>query len=374
MLPSVLCFSHLRWNFVYQRPQHLMSRFAQHGKVYFVEEPIFDKGWQGLKLSSPIKSLRVITPHVTSDLAPNERERAIAEMLQGFYNANRIEEYITWYYSPMALGYSMSLFPLLTVYDCMDELSSFNFAPPELKERERTLFQMADVVFTGGHTLYELKRLQHGNVYAFPSSIDKSHFEAARHDLNDPPDQRDIPHPRFGFYGVLDERINSELIRELALARPDWHFIMIGPVVKIDPATLPSLSNIHYLGVKDYKDLPLYLSGWDVAIMPFALNASTKFISPTKTPEYLAGGKPVISTSISDVVNDYGKFDLVHIADTAEQFVQAGEYILNNNNREKWLAEVDNYLADNSWDKTFKQMTEIMSAMLNIKSIKLKAN
>ena len=374
MLPPILCFSHLRWNFVYQRPQHLMSRFAQRGKVYFIEEALDDKGWEGLNLSSPTKSLRVVTPYLGSNLSPAEREVRVSTMLRGLLSTNGIDEFISWYYSPMALGYSKTLFPMLTVYDCMDELSLFKFAPPELKERENLLFQMADVVFTGGHTLFELKRTQHDNVYAFPSSIDKSHFESARADLADPVDQRDIPHPRFGFYGVLDERLNIDLIRELAAARPEWHFVLIGPVVKIDPDTLPVASNIHYLGGKYYKDLPSYLSGWDVAIMPFAINDSTKYISPTKTPEYLAGGKPVISTPISDVVNDYGRFNLVHIADTANDFVQAGENILSDNNRKEWLAQVDEHLANNSWDNTFSHMSEIMTAMINVKSIKLKVN
>lgn len=374
MLPSLLCFSHLRWNFVYQRPQHLMSRYALRAPVYFIEEPVYDKGWQGLQVSTPAKSLRVITPNLSSDLPVMDRELSVAVMLQEFIKTNRIGEFISWYYSPMALGYSKSLFPLLTVYDCMDELSSFKFAPPELKERENLLFQMADVVFTGGHTLFELKKLQHDNVYAFPSSIDKEHFQTARLNHTDPADQREIRHPRFGFYGVLDERLNIELVRDLALARPDWHFVFIGPIIKIEEDALPAAANIHYLGAKDYKELPLYLSGWDVAIMPFALNASTKYISPTKTPEYLAGGKPVISTSISDVVNDYGRFDLVRIADTTQDFIQAGEAILNNDNREEWLAEVDKHLADNSWDKTFNQMTEIITAMINLKSIKSKAN
>jgi UDP-galactopyranose mutase len=253
----------------------------------------------------------------------------------------------------------------------MDELSNFKFAPPELKSLEKELLSLADVVFTGGESLYQAKKNDHKNIHAFPSSIDKEHFAKARLAGNDPDDQKQIPHPRFGFYGVIDERFDINLLNAVATAKPKWNFVIIGPIVKIDPASLPNLQNIFYLGSKTYNELPEYLTGWDVAIIPFLLNESTRFISPTKTPEYLAGGKPVISASIADVVNPYGNDGLVHIADNVSDFIIAGEQILKDLNKITWLAKVDKFLQNNSWDITWGKMNDLIEKKKAEKKITL---
>lgn len=209
-----------------------------------------------------------------------------------------------------------------------------------------------------GATLYEAKKKHHKNIHLFPSSIDKEHFSRAREKIREPEDQAVIPPLRLGFYGVIDERFDIALIDEVAEKHPDWQFVFIGPVVKIDPATLPTKPNIHYLGSKDYTALPAYLAGWDIALLPFARNESTRFISPTKTPEYLAGGKPVISTSIADVVMSYGEKELVHIADTANEFTHAAEKIFAMEDKRKWLQKVDDFLRDLSWDNTWNRMNK----------------
>lgn len=364
---DILCFSHLRWNFVYQRPQHLMSRFAKTGNVYFIEEPVFDSPKTFLKASQSTNGdVTVLVPHVQSGSEINGQLR---NMLKDFLVVNEVTDYVVWYYSPMSLPYTYTLMPSIIVYDCMDELSGFKNAPLELKALEAQLFKMADVVFTGGCTLFEAKKNFHNNIFPFPSSIDKNHFLQARMDLTEPPDQRNIPHPRLGFYGVLDERLDIQLIREMAWLKPEWQIVLIGPVVKIDPVTLPREDNIHYLGGKEYNDLPTYLSGWDIAIMPFAMNDSTKYISPTKTPEYLSGGKPVISTPISDVVNDYGIHGLVAIAETAEQFVMEAEYILASTTNDEWLVNVDIRLQNMSWDDTWQHMLGLMEKAIAKKQV-----
>ena len=281
--------------------------------------------------------------------------------------AMQIRQYFTWYYSPMALSFSDELRPSLVIYDCMDELSAFRFAPAALKQYEAMLFDKADIVFTGGHHLYEAKQYLHHSIYPFPSSIDKDHFLQARLGLPEPEDQREIPRVRIGFYGVVDERFNVTLLKGLATLHPDWHFVIVGPVVKIDPQSLPVLPNTHFLGGKTYNELPIYLSGWDVAMMPFALNESTKYISPTKTPEYLAGGKPVVSTSIRDVVVPYGKQGLVQIADTVKGFSNAIHLALEQKNNPSWLAKVDAFLAGNSWDKTFQRMAGLIENSIKVK-------
>lgn len=352
---DVICFSHLRWNFVYQRPQHLMSRLTKTNRVFFVEEPEFDDGIY-YDVVQQSENLWVIAPHLSRTMDEASVIAHQREFLLRLLTNMNIKNYATWYYTPMALLISDHLNPLVTVYDCMDELSAFKFAPRALKELEYQLLQKADVVFTGGRSLYEAKKNQHHNIYAFPSSIDFDHFFRARQLTADPEDQETIPHPRFGFYGVIDERMDLRLLEEVAKARRDWHFILIGPVVKISESDLPRYENIHYLGKKDYSDLPTYLSGWDVAIMPFALNESTRYISPTKTPEYLAAGKPVISTPILDVVKQYS--NVVHFANSAEEFIKVAEN--NIENSATWLKAVDEILSENSWDKTWEQMKKII--------------
>jgi hypothetical protein len=363
MKNDVICFSHLRWNFVYQRPQHLMSRAAQLRRVFYFEEPVFtpmpDK--LGVYVDS-VNHVTVVTPQLMDELPgsnPAGQEgflKRMAVLADQFILQYKIIDYVAWYYAPMACAFTGHLTPRAIVYDCMDELSAFKFAPAELVENEKLLLSKADLVFTGGNRLYEAKKAFHNNIYPFPSAIDKLFFFPARARLPEPDDQAHIPHPRLGFFGVIDERFDIELVRKMADMKPDWQFVFIGPVVKIDESMLPKNENIHYLGMKEYKELPVYISGWDLCIMPFAINASTEFISPTKTPEFLAAGKRVISTPIHDVVYPYGADGLVGIAGTAEDFIEIAEHDLNETVDPLWLGKVDQFLGTVSWDKTWKNM------------------
>ena len=280
----------------------------------------------------------------------------------------RVQHFVLWYYTPMAVGFSNHLRPEAVVYDCMDELKNFLNPPPQLAEREAQLFGFADVVFTGGISLYEAKRTEHPNVHAFPSSIDVPHFaQAAAGKMAEPTDQADIPHPRAGFFGVIDERFDIALLASVAEIRPAMQFVILGPVVKIDPAMLPQGSNIHYLGGKTYAELPAYLAGWDVALLPFALNASTRFISPTKTPEYLAAGKPVISTPIRDVVRGYGDAGLVAIAETPETFAAALDKAMLPPEK-GWREAVSARLAQSSWESTWNSMQAEIGRVLTARA------
>lgn len=371
-LPDLVCFAHLHWDFVWQRPQHLLSRFAQYGRVFYVEEPFYhadDLVEPHIEIKERQNGLKVVVVHLPNRLRADDTaaDQAQFEQLSKYFNEQRISNFVAWYYTPMALGKSRQFKPSLTVYDCMDELANFKGAHPELRKREQELFRLADLVFTGGHTLYEAKREQHPDAHPFPSSIDKDHFGKARTKTTEPKDQASIPHPRVGFFGVVDERLDIELLGQLALNHPEWQFVIIGPVVKIDPAALPRTSNIHYLGGKDYQELPAYLQGWDVATLLFADNESTKFISPTKTPEYLAAGRPVVSTPIRDVVRPYGDLNLVQIADNAKDFGAAIEKALVQAQDADWRQRTDDYLATISWDQTWQQMVELMQARLEAK-------
>jgi len=355
----VICFSHLRWDFVFQRPQHLMSRMAKGRRVIFWEEPVSGARETCPRLDSRTDAdsgVLIVTPVLPDGGTGAERDAMLALLLDGLL-AGFGGDLIRWYYTPMMLSFSRHLEAICTVYDCMDELANFKFAPPELTILERELMAIADVVFTGGYSLWEAKRDRHANIHPFPSSVDRAHFAKARVSRDEPADQAAIPWPRLGFYGVVDERMDLDLLAALADARPDWSVVIVGPVVKIDPADLPKRPNLHYLGGKTYAELPHYLGGWDVALMPFAINESTRFISPTKTPEYLAGGRPVVSTPIVDVARHYGELEGVKIAATPEAFITAcDEALALSRLKGPWLKQVDAVLSALSWDETFARM------------------
>jgi glycosyltransferase involved in cell wall biosynthesis len=349
----VLCFSHLRWSFVYQRPQHLLTRLQREEQVLFFEEPIFgERASADLRVEVQPSGVMVLTPLLPVGASAVEDQRML---LDKFLAGRKMTCYLAWYYTPMALPFTRHLELDAVVYDCMDELSNFDGAPSELRLLEQELFQRADVVFVGGRSLYEVKRQRHSNAHLFPSSIDRDHFMVARRAMDDPADQKAITRPRIGFFGVLDERLDRELLRRVAELQPTWQFVLIGPTVKITPESLPQSPNLHYLGQKEYKELPAYLANWDVAMLPFAQNASTRFISPTKTPEYLAAGRPTVSTPIPDVIDPYGLNGLVEIAQDAEGFQRAIERLLEPRAPD-WVERVDAYLQDLSWDRTFAGM------------------
>ena len=366
---DLICFSHLRWHFVTQRPQHILSLASRDRRVFYWEEPIWHQPGElpfandhqlgkKLEIIRELPTLWVLRPHLTWGIDFEQGQR---DLLADFLEEFAVLRYSSWYYTPMAFGFSAHLAPDIVVYDCMDELKNFLNPPPLLAKLELRLLARADVVFTGGVSLYEAKRTQHANVHAFPSSIDVAHFAQAKLDSLPPPlDQATLSHPRIGFYGVVDERFDVKLLEAVAALRPAMQFVILGPVAKIDPADLPSAANIHYLGSKSYAELPAYLAGWDVAVLPFALNDATRYISPTKTPEYLAAGKRVVSTSIRDVVREYGEAGLVEIADSPARFIEALDRALLPPEKD-WQQAVAARLAQSSWVSTWNSMESEMT-------------
>jgi UDP-galactopyranose mutase len=358
---DLICFSHLRWRFVFQRPQHLMSRFAKTRPVFFVEEPIFDKGGEAAFRCTVCceTGVVIVTPH----LPEADRERSshvMKHLLRVFMEREQITRYVAWLYTPLALDFAHEITPLLTVYDCMDELSLFRGASARICEVEQELFERADLVFTGGTSLYEAKRLRHPNVYAFPSGVDVAHFFKARSIRVPFAEQRSIPGPRLGYAGVIDERLDIELIDQLSERRPTWQIVMLGPVVKIDPTSLPQRHNLHWLGMKHYGDLPNYFAGWDIGLLPFAMNDATRFISPTKTPEYLAAGLHVVSKPIRDVVTPYGDLGMVKIAHDTEEFIAACDGCLASLTPSALRADIDAFLGTVSWEDTWDAMNKLI--------------
>lgn len=360
-MTSILVFSHLRWDFVYQRPQQLMSRLAAGHPIVFIEEPIPGADQARLERYSPCAGVEVLRMHLPGKASgfDDQHMEGMRALLAEHLRERGIADYLLWFYTPMALPLAQGLRPRGTVYDCMDELSAFDFAPPALLAREAALFSQVDLVFTGGRSLYESKRSRHADVHCFPSSVDHAHF--GRRGLADHADQAALAAPRLGYYGVIDERLDLGLVAALADSHPEWQVVMVGPVVKVDAATLPRRANLHWMGQRRYDELPAFLAGWNVCLMPFALNASTRFISPTKTLEYLAAGKPVVSTPVRDVAQQYA--DVVPIAATAEEFARACERILawtleQQADFQEAAAEV---VAATSWDMTAAAMRALLS-------------
>lgn len=364
-MTALIVISHLRWDFVYQRPQQLLSRLALRRPVLFVEEPIPNADRAALEVLTPCEGVTVLRAHLpgTAHGFHDDHIPALQSLLTSHIEGEDLTDYWLWFYTPMALPLAAALRPQGVVYDCMDELSAFAHAPRQLLQRESALLRTADLVFTGGRALYEAKRTRHSNVHCFPSSVDAAHFARAPQERAGDAEheaQAELPHPRLGYLGVIDERVDLALIAAVADAHAHWQVVMVGPVAKIDPAALPQRPNLHWLGQRDYEELPALVAGWDVCLMPFALNEATRFISPTKTLEYMAADRPIVSTRIRDVASTYS--DVVAIADGAPAFVAACEaaLALDAPARVRQAEARRAILAATSWDQTAQAMETLV--------------
>ena len=364
---DLICFSHLRWNFVRQRPNHLMARAAKDRRVYYVEEPMPTDGSFAHLERRTEAGVTIVTPHLPASLETGDAQEVLAALMTDLVGTDEIRRPTLWYYTPMALPWSRHLGADVTVFDSMDDLTGFRGAPDGLGALEDELLARADIVFCGGASLHARMAHRHPNSHCFPSSVDLDHFRRARSSETEPSDQSAIAHPRIGYAGVIDERINLDLIAGVAARRPDWQLVLVGPIAKIAPEDVPVAPNIHQLGMKTYAELPDYLAGWDIGWMPFAHNDATRFISPTKTPEYLAAGLPVVSTSIHDVVEAYGSAGLVTIADSLDDTIAAIDAALDGAVPD--VAHVDQVLARASWDSTWRAMDAIVRDLTTVRDL-----
>jgi UDP-galactopyranose mutase len=361
----LVVFSHLRWDFVYQRPQHVMSRLAAYRPVLFVEEPIVQPATTALEVEAVAPGIRVARPvlSVGGPAFGPAQETALLSLLRSQLATDQWKRVVAWLYTPMAVRTAKGLHPEAIVYDCMDDLSGFLGAPEDIHSKDRELLAAADAVLTGGPSLWKLKSERHAYVHCFPSSVDVDHFKPSTDGVSadtDARDQVDLPRPRLGYSGVIDERMDLDILAAMAEAHPEWQIILVGPVVKIDPADLPRAPNLHYLGRKDYAELPAHLAGWDLALIPFARNAATKYVSPTKILEYMAADRLIVSTPLADVAEPYG--DIVFLGDTPDEFVRACESALACTDLEMTArrARARRVLSRTSWDDTAQRMDEII--------------
>ncbi len=373
MLPLVV-FSHLRWDFVYQRPQHLLSRLAAMGRpVLFVEEPVQGNATPYFERFAPRAGIEVLRPH-TPSRAPgfaDEQLPYIAELLVDYLIDFGIDEYDAWFYTPLALPLLDELDPRLVVYDCMDELASFRNSPPQMLARERALLDRADIVLCGGPSLHDAKRVLQPRAVCLPSAVDVEHFAPGgpvRSQRAEDP-QAHLPRPRLGFYGVVDERLDIDLIAALADADADWQVVMVGPVAKISAADLPRRPNLHWIGQESYERLPLWVAGWDVCLVPFAINEATRFISPTKTLEYMAADKPVVSTPIKDVVRLYG--EAVAVATDHAAFVRACRRALEESTLERRMraGRAQQIVRQSTWDAAARTVHQLLGEAARRKDV-----
>jgi glycosyltransferase involved in cell wall biosynthesis len=370
---TLLCLSHLNWDHVWQRPQQLMTRLARTFRVVYVDPPQIsaDLSASELRTQANDQGVLVLRPFFPTAQTGDPAGywscwHALLPSLLDRIGQNRL----LWVFSPMAhsLVERARSQVRLVVYDCMDDLASFKGGDPAMRDHETRLLALADLVFTGGASMYAARKARHPRVFCFPSGVDVDHYR--QRPQSDPSAQgagarlAALPQPRLGYFGVLDERIDWPLIAEVARRRPAWHWTLVGPTAKVDPAELPQAANIHYLGQQPYAQLPALLQQFDIATMPFALNEATRFISPTKTLEYLAGGRPVISSSVPDVVAFYR--EIVSIADGADAWIAATEQLLASSPQalHERLERAAPILAASSWDAIAAAMAALIAEQL----------
>jgi len=367
----IVVHSHLRWDWVWQRPQQFLSRLSQKHRILFIEAPyVFEPARIArvtLREVSDYPNIIVLQMQMPATRwrddgwVDKEQRRLVQSVLAGPLGRSFVSP-VQWFYNPMAVtAFAGRLDERAIVYDCMDELSLFRGAPPELVKRERELLAVADVVFAGGPKIWKAKKQLNENCFMFGCGVDASHFGRSRDPhLSTPADTKALPRPVFGYFGVVDERLDYHLLERLSDAT-SGSVVMVGPSTKIDPASLPRRANLHWLGGRDYSDLPAYAKTFDVCLMPFAMNEATQFINPTKALEYMATGRPIVSTPVDDVVTQFG--DVVTIARSASEFIEDCERLASKKSQTR-IERGLNLARKNSWESIVAQLEQHVSAVL----------
>ncbi|MBI2513558.1 MAG: glycosyltransferase [Opitutae bacterium] len=323
----IVAFCHLPWDGVWQRPQQLLSRLAARHPVLFVECYCADVEQATLRSHGApghpnVTVLQMLLPQARwadGDFIDAERRRLLQTFRRG--DLGKFNDPVLWFNDPMAvIAFAGHCGERAIVYDCMDELAQFAGAPPQLRDRERELLLKADVVFCGGRKMRDKRKPYNAHCYFYGTGVDSEHFGQARSEsLAVDPAVAALPGKVLGYFGVIDERIDYELLARLADALSRCSIALVGPTAKVDAAALPQRKNLHWLGRRDYADLPAITKGFSVCLMPFARNAATEFINPTKALEYMATGRPIVATAIDEVRTNFG--NVCRIARSVGEFI-----------------------------------------------------
>jgi glycosyltransferase involved in cell wall biosynthesis len=373
----IIVHCHLCWDWVWQRPQQFLSRLSQRHQILFVEtvapDPALEKAVARFRTTEDLPNITILRLQFPSSkwsdgkFVDQERRRLVKEYVAG-PGAGKYENPVQWFYDPMAVtAFAGQMEEILTVYDCMDELSKFKGAPPEIIQREAELLARADVVFTGGRKLFESKSQHHENCHFYGCGVDGDHFGKARSaSTGVPPELAKLAKPVLGYFGVIDERLDYDLIAALADANPKGSVAMVGPVIKVEESALPRRKNIHWLGQRAYNDLPSICKGFDVCLMPFALNAATEYINPTKALEYMATGRPIVSTAVADVVRNFGT--VCQIARSPDEFMKLCRDAAEKPDRKR-IEDGFKMVNENSWESIVDNLEKhIQEALVKIRT------
>lgn len=370
-LPVLLVFSHLRWGFACQRPQQLLSRLAGRWRVVVVEEPRHAPGAMRLEIFEAAPHLTVLTPHTPVDAEgfQDSQTAALKWLLRQYVDARGLHLDAIWLTTPMALPLANAMGADCLVYDCMEEPSAGSSTPMLVRQREAALMHQAALVLAGGPALFKVRKSLHTHAHCLPSGVDMAHFSPVKlkptgplvrraHEL-----QSGLPRQRLGFAGIIDARLDLNIITALAESHPGWSLIMVGPIVGLDAARLPRRPNIHWLGPQSYELLPYLMAGWDLAMMPFVLDESTRFLNPVQALESMAAGLPVVGTPLLDVQALY--FPTVTIA-SPEGFVAACEDVLAEGTLERCarLVDIARRAVRHSWEDTADTVHELLEEAL----------
>jgi len=364
-MQSLIVFSHVRWDGMFQRPRHVLTRLARTWRVLFVEEPVFGAGDPRGELRAVQDGITVLTPHtpLTAPGFHDDQIPLLTKLLGRAIAHEQIADYGAWFCTPMALPLLHRLGPRVVVYDCVDELAARDNAPRQFVQRENALLRVANVVFCSGPSLFEARRERHSNVVLCADSVDREHFAVGSDAAATHADIRGLARPRLGFIGVIDERIDVALLDRVALARPEWEICVVGPVGKADATMLlPYAPNLHYFGARRYEEWPAFLAGWDVALLPFARSDATRALNPVQALEYMAADRPIVSTPIADVETLYR--DVVRFGRADDAFIAAVEDTLVEPvpSRAQRIAAMRAIVNATSWDDTARRMRRSVEA------------
>lgn len=376
----IVCLSSTRWSFLWQRPQQIMSRLCARHDILYVDPPfpVAEEQVRGISndesgtlivknLQTINDALQIFRPLEISrfsypDLDSNELLKMNQELLQCQIQKALFQlgwqHPLLWLYDPRNVNLVDQLNPCGVIYDCVDSFRSFSWSHPHVSIWEEALVDRADVVLATSRALYQERLRKNRYTFLVPNAADYKHFSPWQ-GYEKPADITAISRPRLGFIGAIYEWVDLELLQVIADKSPAWNLVLIGP--KQHGLQLPERSNIHWLGQRGYAELPAYVHSFDVALIPFLVNETTQHANPIKFWEYLAAGKPVVSTLLPEIPDVPG---VVWRSENHSMFcnhcAQALELVQHPLSRNKIITKARAIAYANSWENRCKRILRIL--------------